>query len=617
MIEQDWLKDIRSVGLRTTKDPAVINHASYTGVLVAFHDGVWKVELKAQDKGGMPPYQTFLLPRFQASDVPWSSIWNPWRLETLKNRSARRAMIRLSAGIGKLLALKEGEPVGWNVEFVIVKSKVFVLAVRAITQKEESEMVLTVGNHQEILPPRVSPFMLGIIIEAGPDLFGFYKELDPSLPDQPFLVEADGLPWINFSALMDMLVHWGLPTRMAAESVGAIDYYHLGIRPWRVLRNLKVLIRLHKKQRQIILKMKNWVNKQRHKLRIHRLERVLMWQTDAPLAAEVLIEDFRAFYIQLVTQMQLLSSAMSGPISLFNGLGVLSKVAKRLVKTSASTDYFHAFEELSEGRMSRKRFLRNYGHRGFYESDIGQPRFQEYSEQEWLSLLHNNANHQLPAATTKNRSGSIPIFLQGLVSLIHSREWLRHVSMQFFWYFREEMMAQTEKKMGPGFNPWKYRPEDLLILLRGQKWIGEIEPYPEPGGWDLDTFFYNGYGRCQPLDQEPNLEERGIGIYPGKVCGQVWRVSAAEMSQITVPAYEKVILVADALDPGWIPYFTKVDGVISYSGGLLSQASIILREAGIPSITQYPSDEELPNGTWIEMDGKTGAVKILHEIVGI
>ena len=141
----------------------------------------------------------------------------------------------------------------------------------------------------------------------------------------------------------------------------------------------------------------------------------------------------------------------------------------------------------------------------------------------------------------------------------------------------------------------------------------EIESYPEPSGWDINTFLCNGYGRRIPLEPDSETEANGIGIYPGKVRGQVWRVQAAQMAQLNPPPYENIILVADALDPGWVPYFTKVDGVVSYVGGLLSHASIILREAGIPAITQLPANLDLLEGTWVEMDGKKGTVNILEQ----
>ena len=135
----------------------------------------------------------------------------------------------------------------------------------------------------------------------------------------------------------------------------------------------------------------------------------------------------------------------------------------------------------------------------------------------------------------------------------------------------------------------------------------------------MDTFLCNGYGRRLPLSLLANIAKRqnelkaGIGIYPGKVEGYVWRVRSAGLGNLLPPTEQPAILVADALDPGWIPYFSRVKGVISYVGGLLSHASIILREARIPAITQLPAHIELNDGDWIEMDGQTGEVRVLSE----
>lgn len=592
-------------------------HADYSGVLFAYRKGIWKVELAAGAGeaivSGHAEVQSIILPQFLPVDQFFSRLWLPWRPPGLKVKSLRRPLLQLVVGTRKLLSQEMSAEHGLDIEFSIVGGKLYFLQARPITTPKEAEQVLTSANHKEILPPAPSPFMTSVINSAGPDLYKFYQQLDPKLPDRSFILEAEGMPWINLSALMDTMVFWGLPTQLVARSVGATDYYQLGWRPWRFITKVSVFLRLQKRQRGIARKIKGWVNKQRNKQRIQRLERTLLWQTDAPAAAEYLICDFRQFYIDLVTQMQLLTGAMSGPVALFNRLGLMRNMAKVLGKTSASTDYYRAFQELSEGRMSRERFLRNYGHRGFYESDIGQARFQEYSEQEWISLLQNNDPHDVPREPVAEVGRQTPFYLRGVVTLIHSREWVRHMSMQFFWAFRKEMMREVERKMGPDFNPWDYRPEDLLAQLRGEKWLEEIENYPEPSGWDMNTFLCNGHGRRLPFEQGLEAEANGIGIYPGKVRGQVWRVQAAQMEQLSPPPYDNIILVADALDPGWVPYFTKVDGVVSYVGGLLSHASIILREVGIPAITQLPANLDLPEGTWVEMDGKKGTVNILEQ----
>lgn len=591
--------------------------AEYSGVLFAYRAGIWKVEMAPGAGkavvGGNAQVNSLLLPPFSPADRFFSFFWLPWRAPGLEPKSLRRPLIDLSIGARRLLDLDTQAEHGLDIEFSIAGGKLYFLQARPITTPREAEQVLTSANHKEILPPSPSPFMTSVMASAGTELYHFYQQLDPQLPSRRFIIVAEAMPWINLSALMDTMVFWGLPTQLIARSVGASDYYQLGWRPWRFFSKLKVFLRLRKQQSGITRKVKEWVNKQRNQQRIRRLERALLWQSDAPVAAEELIQDFRQFYIDLVTQMQLLTGAMSAPLAILNRLGLLRKMGTFLGKTSASTDYFLAFEELSEGRMSRERFLRNYGHRGFYESDIGQPRFWEYAEEEWRVLLQNFPGRDAPRLSERETAKKqTPFYLVGLVSLMHSREWLRHMSMLFFWYFRQEMMQEVKRKMGSDFSPWDYRASDLLAQLRGEKWKEEIEPYPKPCGWDMNTFLLNGEGRRLALALDPEVPPGGIGIYPGIVRGQVWRVHSAQMRQLKPPPYPKIILVADALDPGWIPYFTKVDGVISYVGGLLSHASIILREAEIPAITQLPSAQELSEGTWIEMNGREGTVKVIE-----
>jgi pyruvate,water dikinase len=95
------------------------------------------------------------------------------------------------------------------------------------------------------------------------------------------------------------------------------------------------------------------------------------------------------------------------------------------------------------------------------------------------------------------------------------------------------------------------------------------------------------------------------------VRGQIWRVDQATLGSLQKPPFAQTILLTDSLDPGWIPYFVQVQGVLSHVGGILSHASIILRESHIPAITQLPRQIVLQTGDWVEMDGRTGEVRKL------
>ncbi len=584
--------------------------ADYSGVLFAFREGSWKIEM-AEGRGeavvgGKQATESLLLPRFSAADVKaarWISFWAP-----LPGASSRlkRALIRLSALTGQLLRELPGKH-GLDIEFSIAGDQLWLLQARPITTPEEAEEVLTSANHKEILPPRPSWLMTRIISQAGYDLFQYYRDLDPSLPPRAFLREASGMPWINLSALLDTMVHWGLPTQLVCRSVGAEDFYKVGLRPWRVLSKLPVFLKVLGQQLGAKRKIERWQKSIRQQLEQRRTERAEQWATAPGKAFGQWLEDFERLYVELVTQMQILTGAMSGPVGLLDKLGLLPRLSAALQQKSASTDYLQAFRRWQAGELSRQDFLERFGHRGFYESDIGQRRFREYTDEEWARL---QGDQTTPSAVSASPSSGWSRLFQPVVQLIHTREWIRNETMKLFWAFRQELQQQLP------FEPWQLPPELLLAYFRGSKTAATLLEHEAPAqsGWDIDTFLCNRSGRRLPVRLLANVRageaqpQQGIGIYPGKVKGQVWRVVTADLESLQPPDFDTIILVADALDPGWVPYFSRVDGVLAYVGGLLSHASIMLRESAVPSATQIPASLELQTGDWIEMDGRSGQV---------
>ncbi|MCO6477498.1 MAG: hypothetical protein J5I94_12785 [Phaeodactylibacter sp.] len=590
----------------------------YSGVLFAFREGVWKLELiEGQGEGlvsGHARPETILLPRFNRADAWASAFYSFWEGFPGKGKSLNRALVWLSYYAQALLRRMEAE-YGLDIEFCISNGRLLLLQARPITTPEEAEEVLTSANHKEILPPRPSPLMTAIISKAGYRLFDYYRGLDPTLPRRAFIREAAAMPWINLSALLDVMVHWGLPTQLVCRSVGADDVYQVGLRPYRMLAKLPVFLKVLYQQMNAKKRVETWLDNTRGRFAWRRQHRQLLWENRKSTAFKEWLADFESLYVELVSNMQVLTGAMSGPLALLDRLGLLSRLSAALEEKSASTDYLRAFSDLQYSKIDRAAFLERFGHRGFYESDIGQKRFFEYSEADWKQLLGSQSIAE--PIPPKGRTGGAlwARLLAPAVRLMHTREWLRDETMKLFWDFRKELLEQTD------FPFWEYRPENLKAYFAGKESRNAL---PEPqrtsaSGWDMDTFLCNGNGRRLPLRLLANVTGRqngqaaGIGIYPGKVEGYVWRVRSAGLDNLQPPAAEPVILVADALDPGWAPYFSRVKGVISYVGGLLSHASIILRESRIPAITQLPAHIELQNGDWIEMDGQTGEVRVLSE----
>jgi pyruvate,water dikinase len=74
------------------------------------------------------------------------------------------------------------------------------------------------------------------------------------------------------------------------------------------------------------------------------------------------------------------------------------------------------------------------------------------------------------------------------------------------------------------------------------------------------------------------------------------------------------ILVAERTDPGWIPLYPTVSGILIERGSILSHSAIVAREMGIPTIVGIPGLlKSLRTGDRVSMDGSTGTVEVLAE----
>ena len=596
--------------------------AEYSGVLFAFRNHLWKTEIGAgigAVGSGKEPESVVLVPKFTRADFQWSYLHRFWRpFQKGPKRKLNRPLIGLSAYVGELMKeYNERAPHGLDVEYAIAKGKVWLLQSRPITTPQEAEEVLSSANHKEILPPQPSAFMSGMIASCSRHLFAYYQHLDPRLDSRSFIELAGGMPWINLSSLLDIMVEWGLPTNLVTRSVGATDFYRVHTRPYQALRKVHVFAKVLKDQLGIVGKAKSWVEKTSVILQNDIESRRLMWFNDPDIAYTNWLTQVQLIYVELVGLIQGLTAAASGPARLLDRWGLLEKLGG----DDPSLQYMEAYRQLVAGESSREAFLREYGHRGFYESDLGQPRFSELSEASWQELLPDHTSLSTPPPGKGLWAILLSKLLDPVISLVSTREWLRHETMKMFFSLREEILDQTRGRFGPAFDFSSFSPEDLARGIE-ENWSPTqwaAISYATPMGWDMDTFLANRMGRRLPLRQVdglPNFDnaDQPIGIYPGKVRGQIWKVELAEPAPKLKPPFDSTILLTESLDPGWIPFFVQVDAVLSYSGGILSHASIILRESGLPSITRISRNLSLKTGDWVEIDGKTGSIIVLEKI---
>ncbi|MCX8183062.1 MAG: PEP-utilizing enzyme, partial [Crenarchaeota archaeon] len=123
--------------------------------------------------------------------------------------------------------------------------------------------------------------------------------------------------------------------------------------------------------------------------------------------------------------------------------------------------------------------------------------------------------------------------------------------------------------------------------------------------------FIQGSREFNDPPPEPGLVLKGIPASQGVLTAPVrvlrnvediWQVRAGE------------ILVVPRTDPGWTPVFSKIGGLITETGGMLSHGAVVSREYGIPAVTNIPNAcRVFKTGQIITIDGNSGIVRIEGE----
>ncbi len=117
---------------------------------------------------------------------------------------------------------------------------------------------------------------------------------------------------------------------------------------------------------------------------------------------------------------------------------------------------------------------------------------------------------------------------------------------------------------------------------------------------------FHGQARQATFTADGKL--RGVGCCPGTVTGTV-KVVGKPSDNLQL---DGEILVAERTDPGWVPLYPSVSGLLIERGSILSHSAIVAREMGLPTIVGIPGlVTTLQNGQRVRMDGAAGTVEIL------
>lgn len=517
----------------------------------------------------------------------------------------------------------------WDIEWADDGVHCYLIQIRPITRRTRRNEAFTFANHREILPDLPSPFMTSLIASCADKLFGYYRDFDPSLPsNRPFIEVFAGRPLINLSLLCEMMRILGLPTTLVTRNIGGADYGGNQMNVGRVLRKIPVLVAMGLSQltaagraRAATREMLSRTLEEKHTVR-------------------ECVEELQWLYSRIVCNMQSLTAAISAPLAILRQLNVLEEHNCR--HSTISTEMYLDLAPLrelvcasdairsdvqsgivpSDQRFQRfwQAYLKKHGHRGIYESDISRPRMQE----EPAGLLSSLA---LPMPS---RRALVPRSVMGVLTTpiwwqasraIQAREYLRYCSMLAMYRIRRNLLQLAKDKLdlSDPSHLWLMSIERCCKLDDGQKFdtaelkstlaqVEELKRYSFP---DLLHRFddLENYKTCAlPVDPS-NSRLKGLSLTSGKVEG----VAAVLLEPpAVVPerlARHNTVLIARSIDAGWIPVLYAVKGVVVEIGGDLSHGSIILREIGLPSITNVRGATQVfRDGDKVLLDAEHGIV---------
>ncbi len=106
---------------------------------------------------------------------------------------------------------------------------------------------------------------------------------------------------------------------------------------------------------------------------------------------------------------------------------------------------------------------------------------------------------------------------------------------------------------------------------------------------------------------------QGTGCCPGEVTAPV-RIVRSPRDDLDLKG---CILAAGRTDPGWVPLYPAVSGILIERGSILSHSAIVAREMGIPAIVGIHGLLDAVNdGQTVTMNGQAGTVT-LHPVVSL
>jgi pyruvate,water dikinase len=318
-----------------------------------------------------------------------------------------------------------------------------------------------------------------------------------------------------------------------------------------------------------------------------------------------------------------------------------------------------ALEELIDGDMDEETYLRRFGHRHADEMEIACPYPYEipgYVESAIRDYQKSGVRSREMKAAQERRFNDaknecrrlfprrlrrIERIISRYAEAVSTREQLRGQSVKLMCLMREFYLRSATLLALDTDTIFLFYFDELFDALEGREFPAVLlterqlnyaknaamPSFPnvicgrfEPDKWvsdpdrRADYFVFGGGGGGVGAGGSAGgrgADITGVGGSSGKVTGRVRLVSNLSEAELIEPGE---ILVANAVNIGWLPVLPRAAAVVTDIGAALSHAVIVMRELGIPAVVGCGNATTLlRTGDRVTVDGSAGTVSKVGE----
>ena len=169
-----------------------------------------------------------------------------------------------------------------------------------------------------------------------------------------------------------------------------------------------------------------------------------------------------------------------------------------------------------------------------------------------------------------------------------------------------ELMADPSLVSAKSIVSRRRDEREAAYRIRPREWVGTATQvaldFPYNGLWGFPEKFHR-----KPHEKAGELV--GLAASAGVAEGPARLVESLEQFD---QVKDGEILVCRMTNPAWVVLFTKIIGLVTDAGGVVSHPAVVSREFGIPAVVgTSTATQQIKTGDRIRVNGSTGVVEIL------